>query len=552
MRNKNHIVEEIFQSDPRKKILRINKKYIWDCKNSVADGAHGVVYRAWRVGDESQSPLAIKVVKLRELGSTLSSHVPLPNMDDEVLVSAEHEAKIVASMYHENICKMYDSGFMQDSENNTSFYMVMEWCGADLFETLSTQSEPVDDRCAMLNLAKPILQGLDYLHTRQEPIAHRDIKLENITLGDNGSVKIVDFGMARIVCPELTEPGVVVPGTGEYIAPELIQRHRGQLVDVDVCKADIWALGILMWAVLTHRNPTEMYEHIAAMPKHERPDMRENHYLHYPWGDEFPWHLAREDDQMSNSFLIYKTNPEQYKGFNHLSEKTTRILKAMLCLDVRKRVSAREAIELIEHVYETPDYVTKNAGMIDSQRHSVDINISELIIPVGDSPINVFLYPTVPHETMSTSQSSPITQTRKKNRTPVKSTSPGLRKKGKKRSNATTRRTPSAVRNRAKSAQLSRSSSTSQEFGYARKRQYSKTSSPASVKRVKASGPVLTRHCDNLLEEGARVVVALHRIMENQSRLIGVSDTTSLRPGSAAMCVDIYSPKHKRRAEAGR
>ena len=113
--------------------------------------------------------------------------------------------------------------------------------GLSLMNYLRTKSgKRLDEEEAKI-IFKQIAEGLQYLH--QKNVAHRDMKLENILIDEEGNVKIIDFGFS-LVTPK-TKPLNVCCGTPSYMSPELMARknYYGHLVD-------IWALGIILYILV--------------------------------------------------------------------------------------------------------------------------------------------------------------------------------------------------------------------------------------------------------------------------------------------------------------
>ena len=150
----------------------------------------------------------------------------------------------MAALNHPNIVAIYDYGHL-----GTEFlFFVMEFVdGTDLGDIMAQgRMTPA----LALQLLPQICAGLEYAHAKN--IVHRDIKPANIMLTCQGEVKITDFGLAKDVArvaSMVTETHMVM-GTPEYAAPEQFNAHR----EVDH-RADIYALGVLMYQMLTGALP---------------------------------------------------------------------------------------------------------------------------------------------------------------------------------------------------------------------------------------------------------------------------------------------------------
>jgi eukaryotic-like serine/threonine-protein kinase len=154
----------------------------------------------------------------------------------------QKEAQAVAALNHPNICTMYDVG---------PNYLVMEYIeGATLAEQIQQGPVPLDEALA---IAKQIADALEAAH--EKGIVHRDLKPANIKIRPDGSVKVLDFGLAKSgEAQEVTAdsptmmPGTLagmILGTAGYMSPE---QARGQAVDK---RADIWAFGVVLYEMLT-------------------------------------------------------------------------------------------------------------------------------------------------------------------------------------------------------------------------------------------------------------------------------------------------------------
>lgn len=151
------------------------------------------------------------------------------------------EAVTLAKLNHPNVATLHS--FFRQGED---FFMVMEFVrGQTLDEVIKTQGAMPCDRA--VELFCMALEGIDHAH--QMGIIHRDIKPANMMLTETGSIKVMDFGIARVLGTDrLTRAGHLI-GTVEYMSPEQV---RGEETDA---RSDIYSLGILLYEMLTGRVP---------------------------------------------------------------------------------------------------------------------------------------------------------------------------------------------------------------------------------------------------------------------------------------------------------
>ena len=171
--------------------------------------------------------------------------------DTERLARFAREAEVLAALNHPHIAAIYG---LQDANGLNA--LVMELVeGEDLSARIARGPIPFADA---LSIAKQIAQALDTAH--QCGIVHRDLKPANIKVRPDGTVKVLDFGLAKMAdavssesatSPTLTSPAVtaqgVILGTAAYMSPE---QARGKRVDK---RADIWAFGVVLFEMLTGR-----------------------------------------------------------------------------------------------------------------------------------------------------------------------------------------------------------------------------------------------------------------------------------------------------------
>eukprot|EP01125_Pyxidicula_operculata_P008052 TRINITY_DN2723_c0_g2_i1.p1 TRINITY_DN2723_c0_g2~~TRINITY_DN2723_c0_g2_i1.p1 ORF type:complete len:520 (-),score=121.37 TRINITY_DN2723_c0_g2_i1:64-1623(-) len=126
-----------------------------------------------------------------------------------------------------------------------------------------------------LNMAKDVAQGMNWLHCSKPPIIHRDLKPNNLLVDDNWNVKICDFGLSAFQFTKTLQDNGVAPGTPLWMAPEVLQ---GQPLSE---KADIYSYGIVLWEMLTGKEPFEEHDDYntfvkAVCEEGERPSLPED------------------------------------------------------------------------------------------------------------------------------------------------------------------------------------------------------------------------------------------------------------------------------------
>jgi len=163
--------------------------------------------------------------------------------DKESLVRFEREALAISAINHPTIVTIYDIDAFEEVP-----YLAMEYVdGVSLKTLLDHQSNlPVD---IAIHLQYQIAQGL--LKTHQASIVHRDIKPANIMVSREGYIKILDFGLAKLMDASRITRSEHTLGTVHFIAPEM---YLGKDVDH---RADIWGIGVLFYQMLTGELPFE-------------------------------------------------------------------------------------------------------------------------------------------------------------------------------------------------------------------------------------------------------------------------------------------------------
>lgn len=222
----------------------------------VGRGGMGTVYKVHRADDRRRHPLAIKIVRR--------------GMDHEfVLRRFRTERTILAALDHPNIARLIDAGATDDGVP----YFVMEYVegGRNLVDYADTNRLSTEDR---LRLFVKLCSAVGCAHERR--IIHRDIKPGNVLIDVHGELKLLDFGIAKILDPDFTSQTIDVTATilrmmtPEYASPEQV---RGEEITP---ASDVYSLGVLLYELLTGHRPyrlkTKIPHEIAAVICEEDPE----------------------------------------------------------------------------------------------------------------------------------------------------------------------------------------------------------------------------------------------------------------------------------------
>ena len=212
----------------------------------IGNGGMAVVYKA---RDHRLNRLvAVKILKPELAG------------DADFRRRFHDESQAVAMLSHSNIVSVYDV-----SQSDGLDYIVMELIdGMTLKQYMRKRGTPLNWREA-IHFITQILRALDHAHSRG--IIHRDIKPQNVLILRDGSVKVTDFGIARIASAAQHTMTAEAIGSVHYISPE---QAKGSHVD---CRTDIYSAGVVLYEMLTGRLPYEgdnpvnvAIQHISSIP----------------------------------------------------------------------------------------------------------------------------------------------------------------------------------------------------------------------------------------------------------------------------------------------
>lgn len=235
---------------------------------SLGRGGMGMVYLASRESGSFSHRVALKVIK--------------KGMDsDDVIARFENERRVLSAMNHPNIARLFDGGTTEDGRP----YFVMEYIeGVPIDEYCDRRRLSIDER---LKLFKDVCAAVQYAHANL--IVHRDLKPANILVTESGSVKLLDFGIAKLLNPQLpimlgdpTAPEMRIM-TPEYASPEQV---RGETITT---ASDVYSLGVLLYELMTGRRPyqikmrvREEIERVVCQEEPERPSTAISHISEAP------------------------------------------------------------------------------------------------------------------------------------------------------------------------------------------------------------------------------------------------------------------------------
>src|SRR5271163_450980 len=186
----------------------------------------GIVYRA-------RDPMINRLVALKTITTGVAD-------DPALLERFNREAQSAGGLQHPNIVTIYDLG-----QAGAHPYIAMELVeGENLEQLIARRAElPVTVK---LDYAMQACRAFDFAHKRG--IVHRDIKPGNVMVSKEGTVKVVDFGIARILETSRTQTGMLI-GTFAYMSPE---QYHGEHADE---RSDIWSFGVLLYELLSYQRP---------------------------------------------------------------------------------------------------------------------------------------------------------------------------------------------------------------------------------------------------------------------------------------------------------
>jgi serine/threonine protein kinase len=220
--------------------------------SELGRGAMGLVYKA-------KDPTIGRIVALKTM------RLDVHGLEaEDMLRRFRNEAQAVGVLNHPNVVTIFDA-----AEQDKIFYIAMEFIEGTTLHQLLAQKRVLSTE-EIIRLSRQIGAGLDYAHSHG--IIHRDIKPANIMITPNGTVKIMDFGIAK-TGGSVTSTGQVL-GTPNYMSPEQV---KGKPLDG---RSDLFSFGVVLYEMLTGEKPfigQNVTTHAAARPGCDYPPGTERH-----------------------------------------------------------------------------------------------------------------------------------------------------------------------------------------------------------------------------------------------------------------------------------
>jgi eukaryotic-like serine/threonine-protein kinase len=198
----------------------------YEVLGELGHGAMGVVYRA-------RDPMINRLVALKTITTGLAD-------DPNLLQRFYREAQAAGGLQHPNIVTIYDMG-----DDQKLPYIAMELIDGESLEQIIHRRANIPI-ALKLTYALQACRAFDYAHKRG--IVHRDIKPANVMVTKESVVKVVDFGIARVLDTSKTQTGMLI-GTFAYMSPE---QYNGEHADE---RSDIWSFGVLLYELLCFQRP---------------------------------------------------------------------------------------------------------------------------------------------------------------------------------------------------------------------------------------------------------------------------------------------------------
>ncbi len=257
--------------------------------NIVGQGGMGSVYRA------EDLRLPGRLCAIKEVQPDLSLSL---EMQAQAQGQFLKEASILAQLDHPNLPKVSD--FFSDDGRE---YLVMDYVpGKDLKQLLDENNGPLDEE-VVLGWADQILDALAYLHRQDPPVVHRDIKPANIKLTPDNRIKLVDFGLVKLLAHDDMRTITVVQGRGTVLYTPL-EQYGGDSGHTDA-RTDIYALGATFYQLLSDYPPADAKTRFLN-PRVLQPLTQINETIHPHVSAAIDWAMAMHPDERPSSIEQFR------------------------------------------------------------------------------------------------------------------------------------------------------------------------------------------------------------------------------------------------------
>ena len=287
----------------------------------------------------------------------------LPHLaeDVEFIKMFVDEARLTVQLDHDNIVQTYELGQFQSSH-----YIVMEFvAGKDLlaFQKHVRNQGTILDVDMACHIVREVAKGLDYAHNKTDDngdhlgIIHRDVSPQNVLVSWDGRVRVIDFGIAKATSQSTKTKAGVMKGKFGYMSPEQVQ---GEEIDH---RSDIFAMGTLLWELLTNQRLFKAGNQIEAMTMIGDPDVDPPSSINaavppevdaicmkmleadpderYHWGtdiaDDIEAYLSNQQPPFHGSQLTTWVRDAFYEDFDEEKQKRRRFRTINRAEDVRKQ-----------------------------------------------------------------------------------------------------------------------------------------------------------------------------------------------------------------------
>ena len=309
----------------------------WGCKTldiyevvnnkPVGDGTYGTVFKAFYKGPKEYAEKygIPKVVALKKIKTQ--------NEKEGFPITALREIMIMKRLRHKNILQLLEVVTSKPSEKNKfkqNAYLVFEYMEHDLCSII--YSNLIYEKSQIKFILYQLLLGLQYLHKNN--ILHRDIKTLNILLNNKGEVKIGDFGLSRIFTENMKRKYTNRVVTLWYRAPELLlgETIYGSAID-------IWSLGCVFYEILTGKclfigdNEKSVFLKICQICGNPNE-------INWPGVTQMPYYKEFIPQKLYEDSL-----EKECKKYSKVDEITFDLLKKLLCLNPKERITIEQALK---------------------------------------------------------------------------------------------------------------------------------------------------------------------------------------------------------------